>query len=164
MKIGPLNELQLKKFIRLLDQHNAKYTTILSKDDLVDINRTRSYKPIDIYGRRNEHNDTFAYVEIEDSVFDLLHAELEKLGILDCPEVAPNSFKTEYICPECDFVTNKPGKCPTHQVELLESSYDPNALTSDSPSGARVGTILLVGFFVLVGLGYTIRYFILNSN
>ena len=158
-----MTEIDINALKALLDKAGKKYNVLVSSEDLEGTNQARSYKPAALY-YRYDGNDTFMYIEIEESGLSIVREELENRGLVDKTENETSKLlNTEYVCPECDFVSTKADKCPVHQIDLLESTYSPE-LQNFGPSSSQVGTYLLVGFFVLVGLGYAIRYFILQTN
>lgn len=159
MQFGPMTEIDINALKVLLDKAGEKYSILVSSEDIENANRYRSSKPVARYAFY-DGNDTCLYLEINDSAYSILRHELENRGLIDNFEDVPK-LQTEYVCTDCDFISGEPGKCPTHQLELLESSYNPEMqiITRSTPHD---GALLVVAFLVFIAGVYAVGYFILK--
>ncbi len=102
----------------------------------------------------------FLYLEFPDET-DLapVYPTLEKYGYVPPapPEAAAALESAEYHCLYCDYTSDHPGQCPTHQARLLEFSEWLEAQHKSGQLGARGKMYFLVFAAVAVAIFMVLR-------
>lgn len=119
MIFGPLPVRFAQKLEGLLKDHGSGCRIFVSEEDVQKYHKQVQSRPISYYPSFEGEPD-LAYIEIKRDDLLIVRGEMEKMGIPIRQSEEPVAIAEEYLCPQCDEVSLKPGLCPKHNVPMLE--------------------------------------------
>lgn len=113
MRVGPMPIHAADKILRTLKK-NGLEGELLSGGEEFTPEEQKTGHP------RTESPADLVYVEFEDSALELLRADLIRLALLDESVATGDELEGEdWMCPKCGKSFEHPGKCPTHDLDLV---------------------------------------------
>lgn len=150
MKFGPLSKIDAEALNELLKDHGSEGVISVSQEHLEHSQKQgREFK----YPHTFNGSPAFFFIEIQTKDLLIVRGTLERMGFsvyANPPEPLPE--QTEFLCPRCKFVAESPGKCPKHQVELLEYSAWVSDRAAKSNRSARIVAIIALILIALAML------------
>ncbi len=118
MRVGPMLPTDFAKLKERLDLAKLEYA--VNFDQAVKENPSL-IKPPDRLAVYPTYQgiEPYIYMDLGPQALLLLKKDLEKMGfdIVERDRSVPE--KPEFLCPQCDHVSEWPGECPQHHVKLL---------------------------------------------
>lgn len=153
MILGPFSEFDLSRLTEKLDSFNAHYTIGVSKEELQQSQnevQTRPLNPNPTY----QAQQPYLYLEVADGLVHLIGDELEKMAQL-APTDDVDEFKDadEYLCVQCDYISQTAGTCPQHGVALLEfSEYVSAKRSAGDPKSTWIAVLIIFAVIATITL------------
>lgn len=138
MRVGPMPIHAADKILRTLKK-NGLDGELIAGDIEFKPEEQKTGHP------RVESPADLVYVEFEDSALELLKPDLIRLALYDESVATGDELTgTDWMCPKCGKSFDHPGKCPTHQLDLVTfEDYAAGKRTETSPVNPLVMVVVI---------------------
>lgn len=145
---GPMPVLFAKKLDALLMERGSNVRMLVSKEGVeVAIQQHKSLLPGQYPTYLGQADEIFVEIALSDLL--IVRGELEKMGfVVRSEEPEELEHVAEYVCRKCEYVASTPGRCPKHDIALLEFSQCANSKTVRSDSAMKTILIVVAGLAV----------------
>lgn len=159
MRIGPLSQIHFDKLKTILDDAHATYKVDYDQELLAQI-RERQKDPEPRHLNLFQSAGDYIFLEIEAKDALLIRGEVEKMGLtIGTRRAEPLPDVPEFLCRKCDYVSNEPGSCPTHQERLVGFSEWVADRQTNRDLVSRVFLYAVLIFAAVVGLIVIVDWF-----
>jgi len=157
MRVGPFNGFLLDNFVEFLEERNIKYKIEQSPDAVERILESQRTK----FPSKGIYRPTgdFIFFEIANSDVEKIKPELQRQGLWPEESAAPAELAPQYLCPQCDYASDKPGVCKLHHVSLLEFSEWEKLGQSSEAQNRKIMRFWFVAVVVITAALFALRHF-----
>lgn len=147
MRVGPMPLLSADKLMRVLEKNGHEAELIMSGDIYTPEDQKTAHP-------RTEQLKDLCYIDFDEAYIEFVRPDLVRLALLPDEEHVSTGDElegTDWMCPTCGKSFDHPGKCPTHQLELITFE--------DFASGKRTQSTAIPTWLLLVLMGAGVALF-----